>query len=405
MAKKVLIISPEIYPKVKVGGLGKMVAGVAKGLAKRGVEVKTFSPSQNIYRSLWKKQAEVEYRKLGWQAGQYCQKNQWRPDYLWVHDWGGVWAVDEFAKSGRFGSGKIVWTIHSPLGDNYDYSYGYGYQGEDEPIDWGDSFFDFSDLVKQGVELADLVTTVSPGFANRLNRHSLFQNVDSIIGISNGLDVEAWDPSRDQLIDFKFKNSWLEFKERNKQVLQKKFNLPIRNVPIFSFVSRVASQKGIELLLKALLNFVAKNDIQFIFVGSGEKRLVHRIKALSQQFPSKVGAKLKADFDLPHQVFAGADFLVLPSLSEPFGIVVAEAKKYGVVPIVHLIDGLKDQVQDNKNGFGFWNYHQEKLEKKLYQGLNSWQSEWQKNQWKKNKTDSWIDVSQKWLKVFYEYSS
>jgi starch synthase len=167
-------------------------------------------------------------------------------------------------------------------------------------------------------------------------------------------------------------------------------------------VSRIVPQKGLELLLKILPKFVGRNDLQFIFVGDGKKKLLEEIKKLRDHFAKKIAARLKADFEFPHQVFAGADFLVLPSVAEPFGMVVAEAKKYGVVPIVHLVDGLKDQVKDGQNGFGFQKYQVNQLEEKLYQALRVWQREWQLKRlgdW--TRLEDWFTVSRKWLEVLY----
>jgi len=395
--KRILIISPEVYPKVKVGGLGKMVAGVANGLEKQGVQVKIVSPDQNIYHPLWQKNTEEKYRFLSQRASQWCFNNDWQPDWVWAHDWGGVWAADEFKK---YCDCRILWTVHSPIADSYGYEYSYGYEQETEgdPIDWGDSFFDFSALIEQGISLSSKLATVSPTFARRLKRSKLFAKAKKIAGISNGVDYQEWNPQKDKLIDFNLKNSWLEFKRRNKKALQQKLGLPQINVPVFCFVSRVVPQKGIELLTKVLPLFLANNQAQFVLVGAGRKKLERKIKKIASQFSGQMSVRLKSNFDLPHQVFAGSDFLVLPSVSEPFGIVVAEGRKYGTIPIVHLVDGLVDQIKDKQDGFGFKKYQGDLLLKKLYQALNSYQSEWQYRQLGNlGKVENWETVAENWL--------
>ncbi len=404
--KRMLIISPEVYPEIKVGGLGKMVAGVAKALREKGFDLRVISPKENIYRPLWQKETELVYRQLGWRARDYCQKNNWQPDWLWLHDWGGVWSGSEFLAKSNW-QPKVIWTIHSPVSDqdSYQYSYSYDYWWEDdEPIDWSDSFFDFSALVNQGISLANRVTTVSMGFARRLRRHYLFQSAREIIGIANAIDPEEWHPKADPLIGFRLKNSWLEFKQRNKQILQQQFGLPQEERPVFCFVSRIVPQKGIKLLAQAMKQFLASNRAQLVVVGSGPKSLLHLFRDLKTTFPRQVGLRLAADFDLPHQVFAGSDFLVLPSLTEPFGIVVAEAKKYGVIPIVHLVDGLKDQVKDGINGFGFYRFSEERMLAKLYQAQESWSSSW----WAARlsslsaSVNSWRQAAADWLTILGE---
>jgi glycogen synthase len=402
MKREILIISPEVFPQIKVGGLGKMVAGITKGLGENGTQVKVISPKHQVYSPLWQKKTRLNYHCLGNRAANWVRSQNWQPDWLWVQDWGGVWAAESFFKKSRV-KPKVVWTIHSPVGDNYGYEYGYeGQMEDDKPIDWGDSFFNFAGLIRKGIRISDLVTTVSESYARKLRCHQLFVEVKPVTGINNGIDDDEWNPYKDRLVGYQLKKSWLEFKAKNKQILQEKFGLPARPVPVFAFVSRIVPQKGLELLLKILPKFVGRNDLQFIFVGDGKKKLLEEIKKLRDHFAKKIAARLKADFEFPHQVFAGADFLVLPSVAEPFGMVVAEAKKYGVVPIVHLVDGLKDQVKDGQNGFGFQKYQVNQLEEKLYQALRVWQREWQLKRlgdW--TRLEDWFTVSRKWLEVLY----
>ncbi len=402
--KKILIISPEVYPQVKVGGLGMMVAGASKGLRELGVEVKTISSSENIYFPLWQKGTEEKYRILGKSAASWCLDNNYQPDVVWTHDWGGVWAADEFKKNN---GADILWTVHSPVADSYGYEYSYGYEAEGEsegdPIDWGDSFFDFSALIDQGIGISAKVSTVSPTYARRLKRNKLFANAQKMVGINNGIDYQKWNPRKDHLIDFNLETSWLEFKRRNKRGLQERLGLPQIDVPVFCFVSRVVPQKGIELLTKALPEFLSKTESQFVLVGSGKKKLERKINKIAKQFPAQMAIKLEADFELPHQVFAGADFLVLPSNCEPFGIVVDEARKYGAIPVVHLVDGLLDRVKDGKNGFGFKGHRSDLLLKKLFQAQNSYQSEWQYQQLGDlNKVESWGQAARNWLGLMNE---
>ncbi len=405
--KKILIISPEVYPQVKVGGLGMVVAGLANEFERRKIDFRVVSPKENIYRPIWAEGTKESYQQLGQQAAELCRTENWQPDVVWTHDWGGVWSQEGFGQT----TVKKVWTIHSPIGDEYSYNYGYGGYGyggygygggigetNDEPIDWGDSFFDFSGLINQGIEQSDTLTTVSGGYSRRLSRHPLFNQAKKIEFVRNGLDFNAWNPKTDELIDFNLNKSWLEFKLRNKKSLQKKFNLPEKNVPVFCFVSRVVPQKGVKLLLEVLPDFLGRKDVQFVLVGSGRKNLEDGIRKLEEEFPSQVGVKIEPNFDLPHQVYAGSDFLILPSVAEPFGLVVAEAKKYRVVPIVHLIDGIKDQVKDGKNGFGFRKYSQNQLKGKLFESLKFWhRGGYQQNLDKPRKIDSWHQAAGKWL--------
>lgn len=402
--KKILIISPEAYPKVKVGGLGKATSGLKKGLEENGVEVKLVASEKNIYTPLFKKETETNNRILGRRAAELCLTDNWQPDFVWGHDWGGVWSLDEFKK---FNKAKTVWTVHSPVqlnGAYGNYAYGYSYSNENESIDWGDSFFDFAKLIKQGICLSDKVTTVSNNFARTLRNNELFESVKKIEGINNGIDLAEWNPRNDRMIKSKLKYSWSDFRMENKRKVQEIMGLDVdEGVPMFIFVSRLVSQKGLDLLLEILPKFLANNKAQFVFLGGGNEKYLKTIKNLRTKFKGKLGARLEADFEMPHQLYAGADFLVLPSISEPFGLVVSEAKRYGVIPIVHAVDGLSDQVVDHKNGFSFNGYNKINLEGKLLEALKSYESEWQLKLREKIGLEaiSWNKSSNEWLSCLY----
>lgn len=406
------MISPESYSKVKVGGLGRATDGLVKGLEENGVEVKLITPNENIYTSLFKKETEEKNRLLGKKASDFCIEKNWQPDWVWANDWGGVWSASEFKKFNK--NPKVVWTVHSPISLNgygsnyYGGAYGYSYSNDQETnVDWGDSFFDFSNLIKTGIGLADKTTTVSKGFAKVLKNSFLFENAKELEGINNGINLSEWNPKNDKLIFQKLKNenSWSNFKIANKRRVQQMFNLPIdENKPLFVFVSRLVEQKGLNLLLKVLPKLLAQNDFQFIFLGGGNRKFVEKINNLKNKFKEKLAAKTTPDFEMPHQLFAGVDFLVLPSISEPFGLVVAEAKRYGVLPIVYKIDGLKDQVQDGVNGFSFDNYCETGLEQKIIEACKSYGSNWQQNclTGLSGQVTGWKETAREWLSLLYE---
>ena len=225
------------------------------------------------------------------------------------------------------------------------------------------------------------------------------------MGIANGIDFDYWNPKKDNLLAFKLKdNYWPEFKKRNKIILQQAFGLPIVDRPVFCFVSRLSPQKGIDLFFSTLPKFLGKNKAQIIVVGQGMKKYHHFFESLKNEFPFQVGLKLEADFDLPHQVFAGADFLVLPSRTEPGGIVVQEAARYGCLPIVRLTGGLKDQVKDGVSGLGFSSFSAVRLEEKLYQATNLWPREgvWRLREKARERIRSWNMITGEYLEWFDE---
>jgi len=269
-----------------------------------------------------------------------------------VNDFEGVYQAEYWKRVGP--ATKILWTIHSPL--TLAANYGYGYP--EAPVDWSNDFFDFSSFIKRGITNTDLISTVSTSYARNLRRTVLFPNTP-IIGINNGIDKKEW--------------TAVVNKKISKFIIQAKFGLSQKEVPVFVFVSRLVYQKGVGELIKVLPAFLAKNDVQFIVVGDGNNSFKEKLARLKSDFPTQIGLHLKSDFSLPHQVFAGADYLVLPSLSEPFGIVVAEGRQAGVIPIVRAVDGLVDQVKDGVNGLSFTGNG---ILPKLNQAVKIWQTSW-----------------------------
>lgn len=403
--KKILIVSPETYPLVKVGGLGKVTLSLFNGLKKYGTEVKMISAPENIYGPLNSQLIEEKNRNLGRQAVKMCDDLKWEPDWVWCHDWGGLWSIDELKKYNK--KVKTVWTVHSPIslgGYGYAYDYGYyGYNGGEESIDWGDDFFSFSDFIKEGSRQVDICTTVSKNYASKLNESGLFGK-EEVKGVNLGIDLDFWNPKTDRLVTEKLLGSdWQYFKNKNRSELQRIFGLPIRQVPVFVFMSRLVLQKGVELLIKTLPEFLAKNDVQFIIVGEGKQEYKDKLNCLKKRFGNKLGLKLEADFDLPHQIYAGADYLVLPSIEEPFGLVVAEAKRYGTVPVVFETGGLVDQVKDGVTGLSFKKYGLNGLVNKLNEAVLMWQGGfwWSKQDYLCENVKGEMEMTNDFLSVLY----
>jgi len=389
--RRIILITPENQDKFKVGGLGKVTKLLENGLKEAAVEVKVVAPDTNIYGQLFAPKTEKNNRDLGLAAVRLINSG-FDPDWVWVHDWGGIWSADEVKK--YLPNTKVVWTIHSPILLN---GYGYGgYNGSDKPIDWGDSFFDFGGLIKQGVKVSNKISAVSTTFAKNITRSQLFEEAKEIEGINNGIDLDEWKISN--------KNSLSVFKAIYKRRLQMKLGLAVTEVPVFVFISRLVGQKGLEILTRVLPKFLTNNPAQFLILGGGDKYWTNKVKRLERKFGDKLKAILTADFELPKELLRGADYLVLPSVSEPFGLVVAEAKRMGAVPIVSLVDGLADQVVDGKNGLGFGKYGANGLEEKLMEAVSRFKSEWQIKVAVKNilEVDSYQKMTQGYLSWLYE---
>ncbi|MCC6274127.1 MAG: glycogen synthase GlgA [Deltaproteobacteria bacterium] len=230
--------------------------------------------------------------------------------------------------------------------------------------DWLEFYQKFS-LLKGGIVSADALTTVSPTYAREILESELgfgMQGVlerrrDRLMGILNGIDEEEWDPKRSPDLPFHYSAEDLRGKAACKAALQRELGLPERpETPLFGTISRLVDQKGIDLLLEAFGN-AAELDFQWALLGQGEARFETGLRRLAEKMPERVALRLSYDVGLSQRLTAGADFLAMPSRFEPCGYNQLYALRYGTLPIVHGIGGLKDSVrdlsQDPEDGTGF----------------------------------------------------
>ena len=258
-----------------------------------------------------------------------------------------------------------------------------GYQGVfwhmDMPflgLDW--SLFTFDKLefygkinfLKGGIVFADAISTVSKKYAQEILspeygcglENALKQRAHDIYGILNGIDYTDWDPKTDKFIPKKFTLSNLSGKESCKSELQKRFKLPLKkNVPVIGIVSRLAAQKGFDLLENAIPTIMEK-DVQVVVLDTGETRYHELFEIFSKKYPTKMGVALTFNNAIAHLIEAGSDMFLMPSRYEPCGLNQMISMKYGTTPIVRATGGLDDSVIPfnfktlKGNGFKFNNY-------------------------------------------------
>ena len=188
------------------------------------------------------------------------------------------------------------------------------------------------------------------------------------MGIVNGIDCQVWNPKTDQFIakNYDVRNFWNSKKE-NKLELQKRFNLP-QNGDIFTLaiVSRLTDQKGLDLV-DGIMDELARRNINLIVLGSGDQRYENMFRYFSSKYPNKISAKIGYDEELSHLIYAGCDAFLVPSAFEPCGLTQLIALRYGSLPIVHEIGGLKDtvkpynQYEGTGTGFSFQGYSSSEL--------------------------------------------
>jgi starch synthase len=200
---------------------------------------------------------------------------------------------------------------------------------------------------------ADAITTVSPSYASEIKTVEGGMGLDGLIrtrsdrltGIVNGIDTTVWNPATDPFLVATYSARTLARRIQNKAALEQRFALAPGNGPLFSLVSRLTLQKGVDLLVNALANAVARGA-RFAVLGSGDATLEAALKAAAKANPGKVGVVLGYDEVLAHQMQGGADAILVPSRFEPCGLTQLYGLRYGCVPIVSRVGGLADTLID-----------------------------------------------------------
>lgn len=218
----------------------------------------------------------------------------------------------------------------------------------------GVEFFGDVNCLKAAINYADHLTTVSPRYAREICTEAYGCGLDDILrarqgslsGILNGVDYDEWNTHRNIHLRHPYSFRKMAGKAQNKHDLQRELGLPARaEVPLFATVTRLADQKGMDLLLAALEEMLA-TDIQFALLGSGDPALQAGYQRLANRHPSKVVARIGYDHALSHRIEAGCDFFVMPSRFEPCGLNQMYSLRYGAIPIVRRTGGLDDSVVD-----------------------------------------------------------
>ena len=299
-----------------------------------------------------------------------CQRMQWGPEIFHCHDWQTalipIYLKTLYSWDRLFRSSRSILTIHN-----------LGYQGlfpasilPDTGLDSVKQYLREESLqrgrfgfLEIGIVHADWLSTVSPTYAKEIRTeahgmglHELLEaRKDTLTGILNGVDTHVWNPLTDPNIPFRYsaKSRWR--KEKNKETLLGEIALPYsKGVPVIGMITRLAGQKGIDLLEQPLPDVLAKRDVRLVVLASGETRFERFFEALQRRFPTKVHFHRGFSTELAHRIEAGADMFLMPSRYEPCGLNQMYSLIYGTVPIVRKTGGLADTVQlwDPKDGTG-----------------------------------------------------
>jgi starch synthase len=209
-------------------------------------------------------------------------------------------------------------------------------------------------FLKAGLRYADAITTVSPTYAREIQSAPLGFGLegllaarrDALVGIANGIDVEEWNPERDRLIARPYGARSLAAKAENKRALQRLLGLaPGGELAVLGVVSRITTQKGIDVVLEAAERLLAL-PVQLAVLGSGDRGLERSLAALGAAHPGRIGVRIGFDEALAHLIEAGADMFLMPSRFEPCGLNQMYSQRYGTPPVVRRTGGLADTVTD-----------------------------------------------------------
>lgn len=308
-------------------------------------------------------------------ALQLCQDIGFKPDIVHAHDWHTALAPAYLKvwhwNDPLLGGAASVLTIHN-IGYQGVYPAAHlDYLGLQRGNFTSDRFEDHGaiNFLKGGIAYADMVTTVSPTYANETRTPGLSFGLapylnnkgDRYVGILNGVDYTEWNPAVDRLLPARYTPDDLRGKAEDKAELQRRFGMTVDpNVPVLGVVSRLVAQKGLGLLAQALDGILHSMAVQFVIVGAGDYDLENYYGTLPARYPGRAGSYIGYNNELAHLIEAGADFFLMPSIYEPCGLNQMYSLKYGTLPIVRATGGLNDTVEQYDEatgagtGFKFW---------------------------------------------------
>jgi len=259
----------------------------------------------------------------------------------------------------------------------------------------GLEFYGKTNLLKGGLVHADVLSTVSSSYAKEIQTAEFGCGLEGVLadraadlhGILNGIDYSVWDPAVDPLIPANYTPADTSGKLACKRALQKHCGLPLSDAPLIGLISRLADQKGLDLIADIMDELMAL-DVQFVLLGTGDEKYHKLFAKLGAQYPTKFSANIMFDNALAHGIEAGADLFLMPSHYEPCGLNQLYSLRYGAVPVVRKTGGLADTITNctpssmgkgTANGFSFQSYSARALlvtivrALKLYSHPRHWQ--------------------------------
>ncbi len=468
---KVLIATCESSPFVKVGGLGDVCGALPAALRKHGVDARvilplysciskewrdkmTFITSFEVHNS-WRKQYCGIYECMVGDVPYYLVDNlqyfdrpsvygesdnaerfayfcravmdsmthlDFIPDVLHCNDWHTAFLPIlqhvEYCHRPAYNHIKTVYSIHN-----------IEFQGQFDPYILGDVFglgeehkellmYDGAlNLTKGAIECANYISTVSETYAKEILDPAFGYKLETILrekqfklcGIINGIDVERFDPATDPDISTNYSFKTRGLKMHCKKALQREMGLPEENnIPLIGMVTRLTPQKGLDLV-RAKADELLQSDVQLVILGTGYPEYEGFFRDLQNRYPNKVRVQIAFSATVAQHIYAGADLFLMPSKFEPCGLAQMIAMRYGTLPIVHTVGGLKDSVPPyNKEdgtgrGITFQSYNADDMLDAIYRALALYHD---KVHWRRIKANamsgdySWDSSATKYIELY-----
>lgn len=460
--KKIIFLGSEAAPFIATGGLSDVLGSLPKALAKNkkldiSVILPLYSGIKDEYRTKFKFLTNFNV-SVGWRS-QYCGVFTYKyqgvtfyfldneyyfkregniygfyddgerfafysracldtiarlniyPDVLHCNDWQSAGSIiylkGMYYGDENFRKIKTVFTIH-----NIEYQGIYGMDTFSSLFGFSESLKNFVEfngavnLMKGAIEMSDIVSTVSPSYANEI-KYSFFahgleniikKNEHKLTGILNGIDVDYYNPETDKYLFANYSLSDMSGKKICKAELQKMLSLPVReDVPIIAIISRLVGHKGLDLV-KHTFETLLSSDVQVIILGKGEKMYEDYFTNLASVYKGKCATIIAYNQDLSRKIYSGADIFLMPSKMEPCGLSQMIASRYATVPIVRETGGLNDSIKafngENGNGFTFHDYNAYDMLHVIHEAIRTF-----------NDKQTWLKLMERVISVDFSWNN
>ncbi|MFH1353465.1 MAG: glycogen/starch synthase [bacterium] len=394
---RVVFVSSEVAPFAKTGGLADVSSALPRALAKKGLKISVFMPLYKVIKKRdflirKKKNLSVNLKSVpldfgvfhtesdgvdfyfierdqmfarsgiyGTAKGDFADNAQRfiffqkavlaavrnlgiKPDVFHLNDWQTA-LIPEFAAEEGV---PAVLTVHNLAYQGIYKSKFASYAGLEGKRVLLNGRFNF---LYSGLVAADAITTVSPSYAEEVKTKRFGFGLDFLLrkrdaclkGILNGIDYSEWNPASDGMLAEKYDAENPGGKIKCKRELQRRLGLPASDSMLVAFISRLAEQKGVDIIIPALPE-ILKSNVQVAVLATGDDIYRRKLQAVKKKFPSGISLNLCFNNVLSHRIYAGSDVFLMPSLYEPCGLGSMIAFSYGSVPVVNPVGGLKDAV-------------------------------------------------------------